>query len=206
MRVLGVDEAGRGCVLGALVVGAFCTELTPEALRAAGAADSKALTPARRRAALARLAKLGQPDHRDISAQAIDAGNLNTLEEEAIVALIAAWRPDVVQIDALGHPSTLPATMRRITQSALDRGCRVTVEMTPKADALWPAVGAASIVAKLRRDDLLDALRADHGDFGSGYPSDPTTRAWLTAHAAAAAPWPHFVRTRWGTVRDLAQP
>jgi ribonuclease HII len=54
--------------------------------------------------------------------------------------------------------------------------------------------------------ERLADLIARHGDLGSGYPSDPVTRAWLTKHAATGAPWPDFVRTRWGTIQNLAAP
>ena len=77
--------------------------------------------------------------------------------------------------------------------------------MCPKADALFPIVGAASIVAKTTRDAELDALIAAHGPLGSGYPSDPETRAWLAGWVRTGHPWPSFVRTRWETIRTLSQ-
>lgn len=204
MKVLGIDEAGRGCVLGDLVVaGFFVASLDDDALRAAGAADSKRLSPKRRRAARASLGALGQADVRCIPPSAIDQGNLNALEEEAIVALIERWQPDRVYIDALGHPSTLPATMARLRAAVGRPDLELVIE--PKADHTYPVVGAASIFAKTHRDEALEALEAEHGPLGSGYPSDPKTRGWLAAWADGRAPWPPFVRTRWGTVRDLAQ-
>ena len=75
--------------------------------------------------------------------------------------------------------------------------------MMPKADAHFVVVGAASIVAKTMRDDRLLTQQETWGAFGSGYPSDPKTRAWLNTLAAEGTPWPSFVRTRWGTVRDI---
>jgi ribonuclease HII len=203
MRTLGIDEAGRGCVLGALYVGAWCTDAPEDELRRAGAADSKALSPARREAALTSLAPLGVADVRAIPAGAIDAGNLNALEEAVIIELIGAHRPDRVLIDALGHPSALPRVVARLTEATRAAGHACEIVCEPKADARWPVVGAASIAAKVARDRALHELTLRWGDLGSGYPSDPTTRAWLSAHAASGAPWPDFVRTRWGTIRDL---
>lgn len=203
MRILGIDEAGRGCVLGDLVIGGFLVEGVDDvALVAAGAGDSKAMTAKRRQAARAALLDLGTPDVRRVSARAIDGGNLNTLEEDVIVALVREHRPDRVIVDALGHPSTLPRLVERLS-ARVGPGPTWTIE--PKADANWPVVGAASVFAKTTRDALLDAVRDDFGDVGSGYPSDPKTRRWLTTWARSGEPWPAFVRTRWQTVTTLSQ-
>lgn len=202
MRVLGIDEAGRGCVLGPLVVGAYLIDGVDEAtLRAAGADDSKKLSAKRRDQARERLAALGVGQVHRIEPAEIDAGNLNTLEEDAIVGLARALRPDLVYMDALGHPSTLPATQARL--EALTPGVRWT--LAPKADSTYAVVGAASIFAKTTRDAALAAIEAEHGPVGSGYPSDPITRGWLRAWAERGQPWPPCVRTRWQTVVDLAQ-
>ena len=205
MRVIGIDEAGRGCVLGDLVVGAFVADdPDDDVLRGAGAADSKSMSHKRRIAARDRLADLGTVDIRRISPTQIDAGNLNTLEEAAIVQILIDHRPDVVFLDALGHPATLPALRSRL-QRALPADLRPTWTIEAKADANYPIVGAASIFAKTLRDAALAELTATFGDLGSGYPGDPKTKAWLKAWAATGAPWPPFVRTRWSTVTDLAQ-
>ena len=205
MRRMGIDEAGRGCVLGALVVGAFVTDLPDEALREAGAADSKALSPARRERALDRLRALGDVDVREIDVASIDGGNLNALEEASIVDLIRAHRPDVVHIDALGHPRALRGVTARIEAAARAAGLCPQIVMEPKADATWPTVGAASIAAKVHRDAALRALDARWGALGSGYPSDPTTRGWLASWQATGQPWPPFVRTRWATLTRIAE-
>ena len=202
VRLLGIDEAGRGCVLGSLVVGAYLTEHPEETLRAAGAGDSKRMSMTRREQARSRLESLGEMHVREITAAQIDAGNLNTLEEEAIVSILQQTRPDEVRIDALGPPSGIPRVIERL-QAALD--FQPTWVMQPKADHTFAVVGAASIVAKTTRDRALAALDAEHGPLGSGYPSDPVTRAWLLELARARQPWPHFVRTRWGTVQTLSQ-
>jgi ribonuclease HII len=205
MRILGIDEAGRGCVLGDLVIGAFLWEAEDDdPLRQAGAGDSKAIAAAKRLDVRARLSALGEWTVRRISARQIDGANLNALEEAVIVELVRAYRPDVVRVDALGHPATLPALQRRL-QAQLPRRLRPQWTIEPRADATWPVVGAASIFAKTTRDEVLDGWRPAFGDFGSGYPSDPKTKAWLAAWAITGAPWPEFVRTRWATIGGLAQ-
>jgi ribonuclease HII len=204
MRVLGIDEAGRGCVLGPMVVAGFVAEGLPDdILRIAGAADSKTLTPEKRTAARGRLEPLGRWEARAVPATDIDEENLNALEERIIVDLVDQFDPDVVLCDALGHPRTLEATVTRL-RGRLRRD-RARWLMEPKADGTYATVGAASIFAKTTRDAALDELRTAYGPLGSGYPGDPITRAWLEGWQASGRPWPGFVRTRWGTIRALAQ-
>jgi ribonuclease HII len=206
MRILGIDEAGRGCVLGPLVVGSYlATDDDELALRQAGAADSKALSAKKRLAAREKLAPLGTARLCEITPAQIDAGNLNTLEEEAIISLVIAARPDVVFVDALGPPSGVHRVRDRLHAAVSREGVRPEWVIEPKADATYAVVGAASIFAKTTRDAHLDAIRERHGDLGSGYPSDPKTRAWITRWSAAGEPWPDFVRTRWGTIAALGQ-
>jgi len=207
VRVMGIDEAGRGCVLGDLVIGAFvCDDPDDRDLRDAGATDSKALSPPRRQAAREALVAHGEAHLRRITPRQIDAENLNRLEEAAILELVRLARPDVVYLDALGHPRTLPALTRRLQASLPADLQHVRWTIEPKADANYPVVGAASIFAKTVRDEALAELVEAFGELGSGYPGDPKTRAWLVAWSRTGAPWPPFVRTRWATVAELAQP
>jgi ribonuclease H len=207
MRLLGLDEAGRGCVLGPLVVGAFLWESEDQApLRAAGADDSKALTHTKRVAARERLSTLGVGAVQVIAATAIDDGNINRLEEDAFVALVRAHTPDRVYLDAPVHPAGIPRLRARLVAAT---GVQDWV-IEPKADATWPVVGAASIFAKVARDAFIAEIEASTvaaglGPIGSGYPSDPVTRAFLSARLAEPAPLPPWVRARWGTIEALKQ-
>lgn len=205
-RILGVDEAGRGCVLGALAVGGFLyvgDDVT--VLTEAGATDSKKLSAKKRQAAREALASLGTPDVRMIEPAAIDQGNLNALEEEAVIDLIKTHDPDTVFLDALGHPRTLPALEARLRAALGAKGSTIQFIIEPKADLNHPPVGAASIFAKTDRDAKLAAETEPFGDLGSGYPSDPKTKAWLAVWSASGEPWPSFVRTRWETVTRFDQ-
>ncbi|MCB9796365.1 MAG: ribonuclease HII [Alphaproteobacteria bacterium] len=195
---MGLDEAGRGCVLGPLVVGAFTIDAAAvPRLAEAGATDSKRLSAKRRRALIEPLGALGTPDLRRISPAEIDEGNLNTLEEAAFAELILAHRPDHVIIDAPCNPRAIPRFIARLL-GRLDYTPRLTVE--PKADLNYPPCGAASIFAKVDRDATIEALGA-----GSGYPSDPKTRAWIAGFLERGEALPPSVRRRWGTVSALAQ-
>ena len=192
-------------MLGPLVVAGFLTEgVDPLKLVTAGAGDSKKMSASRRMSVRAALSDLGTADLREITPSQIDDGNLNTLEEDAIVDLIRQCKPDVVRVDALGHPSAIPRILARLEA----RVAPVRVSewlMEPKADDTWPVVGAASVFAKTTRDARLAEVEATHGPLGSGYPSDPVTRRWLEAWSREGKPWPDFVRTRWQTVTALSQ-
>lgn len=203
MRILGIDEAGRGCVLGALYVGAFLYE-GPDlnTLWQAGAADSKRLSAKKRDAVREKLELLGRWTVRAITPAQIDAGNLNTLEETVIAELVREFQPDAVVLDALGHPRTLAAATARIQRAS---GVEATWTMEPKADQNHAVVAAASIFAKTERDAALWAIQG-YGPLGSGYPSDPVTRRFLSEWAASERPWPAFVRTKWATLQRLAKP
>ena len=139
MRVLGIDEAGRGCVFGDLVIAGFLA-INPDedALRAAGAADSKALSAARRLEAREQLRPLGDVTIRRVTPQQIDAENLNRLEEAVIIDLVTRYEPDLVLLDALGHPSTLPNLRARL-QRALPKVWRPSGRSSPKPTrrTLW---------------------------------------------------------------------
>ena len=203
MKTLGLDEAGRGCVLGPLVIGGFLA-LSDDAaaLRGAGADDSKRLSHKRRVKAREALVPLGTPIIKTITPAEIDAGNINALEEAAFIDIIVETRPDHVIIDAPCNPRGIPALEARLLQRVQEAGCpppRFTIE--PKADANFPHCGAASIFAKVDRDAAIAAL----GPVGSGYPSDPVTRTWLSGFITRGEAFPSCVRTRWGTIENLRQ-
>lgn len=210
MRILGLDEAGRGSVLGPMVIGAFsCLAADEAALQAAGAADSKTLSAKARERIRERLTPLGVAAAHVIPATAIDAGNLNTIEEEVFALAIIAAAPDVVFIDAPVNPRGIPAFQRRLVARLGDAPVpRFVIE--PKADLNYPVVGAASIFAKVARDAAITALSEEQldagwGALGSGYPSDPTTRRWLLGFLRRGEPLPVCVRSRWGTIDVLRQ-
>lgn len=203
MMVLGLDEAGRGSVLGPMAVGAYLvdSDRIPEVV-AAGATDSKKLSARRRGEVRERLAPLGAAEVVLVTAREIDAENINTIEERVFVELIARHRPDRLELDAPVHPRGIPALVARMRAALSSRGVSVPeMVVEPKADLNHPTVGAASIFAKLARD----AAIAELGPVGSGYPSDPVTRAWILDHIRREAPLPACVRSRWGTIDKLRQ-
>jgi len=172
-----------------------------DAVVATGATDSKMLSRKRREAILLRLADVGESRLVAISPAQIDAGNINALEEAAFIEHIVHFRPHRVYIDAPVHPKGIAKLKARMAAILAKEGLDPELIVEPKADANYPIVGAASIVAKVYRDNQIDAL----GEVGSGYPSDPTTRAWLSGFLKRGDPLPDCVRKRWGTIHNLRQ-
>ena len=205
--VLGIDEAGRGPIVGPMVVaGVLLDEDTVSELVVSGVRDSKELSPARRR----RLAEeiLGKAFAViivKVPPSLIDSVNLNRLEEDTFrfiagrAHILSRGALASVYADAVGNPERL-ADMLRATLPA-----NVKVKVAPKADQLYPPVSAASIVAKVVRDSEIEKLRRLHGLRGSGYPTDPETLEWIReAYARSPDNPPSFIRRSWGTLKTLA--
>ena len=73
-----------------------------------------------------------------------------------------------------------------------------------KADTISPVVSAASILAKTRRDELIEEIKKKEGvDFGSGYPSDPKTKLFLENWIKENDDFPDYVRKSWKTAENL---
>lgn len=203
---LGIDEAGRGCVLGPLVFGAFLVEESREPeLRALGVKDSKRLSKAKRASLRGTLAEVGLAwSVLEIPPVTLDGESLGTLGKQAIVDLIARHQPTVVVLDAPVPPRGIPKFVEDLEARLAVRGLTVEIIAENKADDTYPCCSAASVYAKTTRDARLKELQDEAGvPLGSGYPSDPVTQAWLRSVYSDTGAFPHFVRTKWETVRRL---
>ncbi len=203
--VLGIDEAGRGPVLGPLTMcGALLGVDQLAQLKALGVADSKQLTAKRREALFDPLrALLRDFMIIEFSPAQIDdyrsRNELDVLEAQGAAKLILTLDPDTAYVDGLGPGGKLH---RKRIESCLN-GHRARLVVENKADARYPIVSAASILAKVTRDRAISALAAEHGPIGSGYPGDPKTRAYVQALVSSGEPLPDFVRKSWATVTQM---
>jgi ribonuclease HII len=199
--LVGVDEAGRGSFVGPLVVGGFAIDPDRvEELRSAGVRDSKELAPRAREEVHGRLAALGrwavaELDPRIVD-QAVARGRLNQLEAQAFGRLIRDLGADEAHVDACD------VNEQRFARSvARSCGPGIRVHARHHADRDDLVVGAASIVAKVRRDARVAELRAALGaDFGSGYPSDERTVEFVRAHLENRGETPTWLRASWATM------
>jgi ribonuclease HII len=197
MRV-GVDEAGKGPVLGAMLVAAVRAD--PDALPPVD--DSKAIPPARRGDLAGRVRESAETAVVAVPTAVIDAPRTDmnglTVAAHAAAAGSVARAGDRVVCDAA---DTAPDRFAR----RVARACRGDAAVTAahRADATDPVVSAASIVAKVERDAHVGRLADRYGEVGSGYPSDPDTcrflRAWVDDHGAL----PDCARVSWGTSEDV---
>lgn len=207
MQVLGIDEAGRGSLFGPLVVGGFLVASDRlEALRTAGARDSKALSPAARERVYAKLGALGQVRSVTLPPSTVDRfvarGALNELEAGAFARLVRLLRPDVAVVDAC---DTNAARFGRSVARRSGPGVRILARH--HADRDHPVVGAASIVAKVRRDRALARLAKElRAEIGSGYPSDPKTVDFARRTLAGGGDVPPWMRGSWATVQRVKPP
>lgn len=203
-RIAGLDEAGRGSAVGPLVAGAFVVEEDAlDALVDLGVRDSKQLSPARRNEIEAALPTLGRCRSLALGPRTIDRhvarGRLNELELDAFARLARELLPDVVYVDACD-----PNAARFGRRLGALVGSGVEVISRHRADEEFPVVGAASIVAKVRRDRALERLRHRLGDeLGSGYPSDRRTREFIARTVRAGGAPPPWLRLSWAPVQRV---
>ena len=202
MMQCGVDEAGRGPMFGPLVVGAvFCED--DAVLREIGVKDSKKLTPAARDRLFEQIeSAVPYWCTVPISAEEIDlkmkTQSLNLIEQDLFVEAVSRRPADVTYADC---PDVDTERFGRVMSVKLD-GRKVIA--AHKADDLYPVVSAASIMAKVTRDRMIDDLRKEFDcEIGSGYPSDRVTaefiEKWIKDNGCA----PPHTRTSWEPVKKM---
>ncbi|WP_407421203.1 ribonuclease HII [Methanobrevibacter sp.] len=203
MDILGIDEAGRGSVLGPLVIaGVIIPEKMNKILERMGVKDSKRLAPHRRTILSRKLKKMFDYDIVVISALEIDQMradgiNLNDIEKNAMRDLIIKMNPEKAIVDAVDVKAER-------FQDSLCKSTDVDVVAEHKADDKYIQVSAASIIAKAERDAQIEEINKEYikmGGIGSGYPSDPTTKEFLTNFTYDEMP--DFVRRSWATVSKM---
>lgn len=198
MAVIGIDEAGRGPVLGSMFIGAVKVESMDELSEEIE--DSKNLS-------ISKIRELSEEHteikHTTVEVTANEIDNLNdqSLSSRTIEAMAEAVNElGYTDADSIIADSCYKNT-ERFANEFLDQ-----IQSNPfiiaenGADDSYPVVGMASIFAKENREDHMGILNNNAvGDLGSGYPSDPTTREYLESISEA----PEFVRESWSTAEDL---
>lgn len=204
MKIMGIDEAGRGAVLGNLVIAGLSFKKEDEdQLIKIGVKDSKKLTAKKREALfpeimnLCKECKIMEVEPQEIDDSIFDIkSNLNLLEILKISEIINALQPSIVYIDAITSDAKKFADV--LKQYLVQK--TITIIAENNADELYPIVSAASIVAKVTRDNSLNKLKQEFNlhHIGSGYPSDSKTiealQQWIKNGKI-----PSFVRKSWHT-------
>tara|TARA_Y100000310_G_scaffold332391_2_gene407884 strand:- start:1533 stop:2204 length:672 start_codon:yes stop_codon:yes gene_type:complete len=188
MLKLGIDDAGRGPVIGPMVLaGCLIDEKTGRELKKLGVKDSKQLTN-KRREFLADIIREKAETFEVIiiSAEKIDLLNskgvkLNEVEAIACAKIINKINKGYSKIKVvLDCPSTSLIKWGDFLKTKVKNLSNLEVLCEHKADRNHISVSAASILAKSTREKEMDKLREIYGEeIGSGYPSDPLTTRFL---------------------------
>jgi ribonuclease HII len=211
--IAGVDDAGRGPIIGPLVIaGVLLREDLSRDLVAIGIKDSKLLSPERRteldgkiRQMVAKVSVVEvQPKEiDDVVLHGTKLKKLNYLEARLMAQVIADLKPEKAFVDASDVNEERYA--QTILEFLPDEMKNVRIVSKHHADRNFPIVSAASIIAKVRRDSVIEKLRSQYGDFGSGYITDPKTLAFLKDWRMSHADYPPIVRRSWKTIREIEQ-
>ena len=199
--ICGVDEAGKGSVLGPMVVAAVGVS-SEDVFSECGVEDSKLLSPRMRERVYAVIRKRSRITTIRIDAHEIDeirkGMTMNACIARAHAEVIDKLSPSVAYIDACDVNAFRYADM---VKSHLEHSCMIVSEH--HADRTFKVVSAASIVAKVTRDRAIAALAKKYGEIGSGYPSDPVTIAFLSDYIDEHKHPPPIARRSWKTVHTM---
>jgi len=208
MQIAGVDDAGRGSIIGPLVIaGVSLDEKDLHRLVDLGVKDSKRLSPRRREELATEIKKLALKYYAAMLSPAeidrvVETGKklhrLNRLEAQTMAKVITILKPDVAYVDA----SDVLAD--RFKQHILENlTFKIQVVSEHKADVNYPIVSAASIIAKVERDRAISELQEKYGNMGCGYPTDPNTLKFLEKWIRKFGSYPDFVRKSWKPAKRL---
>lgn len=211
MIIAGIDEAGRGCVLGPMVL-AICAidEKKDGFFRDIGVKDSKLLSK-QKREDLFTIIEQNCIEYKIIVVPAeelnilMDGYSLNEIEAQKVVDLLKAIKSaDKVILDS---PDTIAEKYTKRVRSILKKEDnkkfdKLDILSEHKADYKYMSVACASILAKVTRDKLMNKLV---GFELSGYSSDPKTIDYLKNYFLEHKKFPEFTRLKWKTVDNIVK-
>ncbi|MEA3485552.1 MAG: ribonuclease HII [Candidatus Aerophobetes bacterium] len=202
--VMGIDEAGRGPVIGPMIIcGVVVKESNILELTKKGVRDSKSLSSHHREELKKEIEFLCDGyELVNISPQQIDEEGMNDLELRSAVGLIKRFLPQEVFLDA---PTRNCRLYEKRIRDFLPSGTKIKLVVENFADKNYPIVGAASILAKVERDRRIRELEGVYGSLGSGYPSDEKTIEFLRGYLRRGVGFPPIVRRRWKTIKRVKE-
>lgn len=203
----GIDEAGRGPVIGPLVLaGVLISEDKLQKLEKIGVRDSKLLTPKHREKLYKKILRVVDDWHvllvepAEIDLRHAVGTNLNKLEAIKAAEIISHLKPSAVFVD-----SPEPANAQKFAwmiSRYLEEAPEIVAEH--KAESKHSVVAAASIIAKVRRDRAVREIEKEIGHpIGSGYQHDPLCREFLENHLKKEHE--KHIRKCWITFQDLRE-
>jgi ribonuclease HII len=209
--VAGVDDAGRGPIIGPLVIaGIVLSKGHDHQLREMGVKDSKMLSPMartvlnekiRKVAARVSIQEIPPSEIDDVVLHGGKLRKLNYLEAKVMAKVINELQPAEVYVDASDvNEERYGETIREFLSTDLKK---MKIVSEHHADRNYPTVSAASIIAKVHRDSVIEHLHKEYGDFGSGYISDPKTMRFLREYRRTYPNYPPIVRISWKTAKEI---
>ncbi len=197
---VGVDEAGKGPVIGSMFAAAVLADPAelPEGIK-----DSKQLSQDRRE----ELAQAIREAAVAVAVTEIPVERIDDPEENMNELTVSAQAEAASQIISEGDTGYLDAgdtnavRFEKRVEAAVSEDVDLRAEH--KADETYPIVGAASIIAKVAREAHVNALAAQYGEIGSGYPSDESTRQFLRKYVDQYGTLPPCARRSWQTSKDI---
>ena len=206
MLICGIDEAGRGSVIGPLVIaGISIKKSNIKKLEDIGVRDSKALTKNKRRFLFDKILDVSEfVCIYKLDCKTIDENvyqkKLNKLEGRIMSSIIKHLSVDIAYVDSCD------INIDRYTnylKSNLNLKNNISVIAMHKADRINPVVSAASIIAKVTRDREIQILEEIFQNIGSGYPSDKKTMYFIKNWMKEYKEFPNFVRKSWRPIREI---
>jgi len=202
VQICGIDDAGRGSMLGPLVIaGISLDKKNIRKLSALGVKDSKKLSAKRREELYKEIISLVDYHYvAKISPKSIDTSvakhGLNKLEAKYMAKVVTKLDPDTSFVDSCDvNPKRFGKEISRLSNNKKIRSYH-------HADSRFVVVSAASILAKVTRDRAIARLRKDH-DLGSGYPSDTRTINFVKKYYKKRKTIPNFVRKSWKPTKKI---
>ncbi|MEX0862708.1 ribonuclease HII [Nitrosopumilus sp.] len=202
MQICGVDDAGRGSMLGPLVIaGVSLDKKNLKKLSALGVKDSKKLSPQLREQLYKKIIKIVDDYYiAKISSKSIDVSvkkhGLNDLEAKYMAKVVSKLNSHTSYVDSCDvNPARFGREISRMSDNH-------KIKSYHHADSRFVIVSAASILAKVTRDKAIMKLRKDH-NLGSGYPSDPITVKFVAEYYKKNQVMPSFVRKSWKPVQKI---
>lgn len=204
MQICGVDDAGRGSMLGPLVIAGIVIDKSKlRKLSALGVKDSKKLTPKSREELYDKIISIVDDYHiAKIPPRSIDSSvkkhNLNQLEAKYMAKVISKLNPETSFVDSCDvNPKRFGKEISKLSGNKKIRSYH-------HADSRFIVVSAASIIAKVARDKAITKLKKTH-DVGSGYPSDNKTIEFVKKYYQIQKTMPTFVRKSWKPTQNIIE-
>jgi ribonuclease HII len=207
-KVLGIDEAGRGPVIGSMFIGGFLVdEERLDELEEIGVKDSKKLSDRKRERLRKKLDDIGEIFLVEFTASRIDelrdVMSLNEIELKGFAELVDKAEPDKVFMDL---PEPDGDRFIGKVQELMDTDIDLDFTAEHGADDTFPVVSAASIVAKSAREQHVEGLQKKYGyDFKSGYPHDKPTINFLEDFLEEKGELPEETRMSWSTAQRIVR-